>query len=160
MSTHPGVKALLKHFPPDQIVRYLVVGVWNTLFGYCVYAAFVTIYSHLLSHRHLSLTVDLASVTSTPLGITMSYFCYKFFVFRTQGNYLREWLRCFAVYGTAMIPGLVVLPLLTRALLQVPHLHRSAPYLAGALVIGFTAIYSFLGHKKFSFRAETPQAPM
>ena len=139
-------------FPAGQFLRYLCVGVWNTIFGYGIYAAFVTFYGHYLPHQYLALTVDLASVSATPIGITMSYFCYKFFVFRTHGNYLREWLRCFAVYGTAMIPTLVALPILTKALLQVPHLHRSAPYVAGALMTGFTAVYSYVGHKKFSFR--------
>jgi putative flippase GtrA len=107
----------------------------------------------MLPHRYLPLTVDLASVAATPLSITMSYLCYKFFVFRTHGNYLREWLRCFVVYGTSMIPNLVALPILTKTLMHLPHLQRTAPYLAGALMTGFTAIYSYIGHKKFSFRA-------
>jgi putative flippase GtrA len=146
-------------FPPGQFLRYLCVGVWNTVFGYGTFAMFVTIYNHLLHHQNLPLTVDLASITGTPITITMTYFCYKFFVFHTHGNYLREWLRCFAVYGIAMIPGLLALPILTRALQQIPHLLHSAPYLAGALMTAFTAIYSFVAHKSFSFRPKTTNSP-
>jgi putative flippase GtrA len=138
-------------FPAGQFLRYLCVGVWNTLFGYGTYAAFVALYSHFLPHHYLPLTVDLASISATPISITMSYLCYKFFVFRTHGNYLREWTRCFAVYGSGMIPNLIALPILTKALQQLSHLHRAAPYAAGALMTGFTAIYSYIGHKKFSF---------
>ena len=140
-------------FPRGEFLRYLSVGFWNTAFGYSTYAAFVWLFSHFLPHRYLPLTVDLASVASTPITITMSYLCYKFFVFHTKGNYLREWLRCFAVYGTGMIPNLIALPILTRLLQAEPRIHAYAGYIAGALMTGFTAIYSYFGHKKFSFRA-------
>ena len=157
-----GLIARLKHiFPTGQFLRYICVGVWNTIFGYGTYAAFLFLFSHLLPHRYLPLTADIAYVTALPIGITMSYFCYKFFVFRTHGNYLVEWLRCFAVYGTGMIPVLFVLPLLTHALLRLPHLRaNAAPLLAGAITTGFTTIYSFIGHRTFSFRPKkTPVSP-
>ena len=82
----------------------------------------------------------------------MSFLCYKHFVFRTQGNYLREWLRCFAVYGVGMLPELLALPLLTHLFLRFALTHRPAPYLAGAVITVFTATLSYFGHKKFSFR--------
>jgi hypothetical protein len=63
-----------------------------------------------------------------------------------------EWLRCVLVYGSALLPGLVLLPLLVEGLHYGFHLDRSAPYIAGALLMGLTVIYSFLGHKNFSFR--------
>jgi putative flippase GtrA len=133
--------------------------------------------------RLLYLTVVAASVLSMPLNITVAYLGYKLFVFRTKGNYLGEWLKCFAVYGTAMIPGLVILSALTRllqstirghavwlhallgaaeghlsgrplALLQHIATGRSmAGYLAGAVVIGVSTVYSFVGHKKVTFRS-------
>jgi len=152
---------LCRIFPGGQFLRYLIVGAWNTLFGYAMYAAFVMLYDHIFHHRDLLLIVDLASITAIPINITMSYLCYKFFVFRTHGNYVREWLRCFAVYGIGMLPPLVVLPFLTRFFQRLPHLQQSAPYVAGAVMTCFTVIYSYFGHKKFSFRApnSTPSAP-
>lgn len=150
---HPTPLDRLKSiFPPGQFLPYLCVGVWNTIFGYGAYAAFVAIYSHHLPHKSLMMTVDLASISSTPLAITMAYFCYKFFVFRTQGNYVQEWLRCFAVYGVGMIPGLIILPILTKWIQQLKPLHQLAPYVAGAVFVGAGAILSFLGHKNYSFR--------
>ena len=133
----------------------------------------------------------IASLVSTPVNITMAYFCYKFFVFRTQGNYLMEWLRCFAVYGLGMLPGLLILSALTRLLQTVLHNHRApllgilhqaqtsatghtaivhllgnasnskaaAGYIAGALVMGFTTISSFVGHQKFSFKPKKAVLP-
>ena len=134
-----------------QIIRYLFAGGWNTLFGYACYAGCLALYSRVLAARYLPLTVDIASITSTPIGVTMSFLTYKFFVFRTQGNYMREWVRCLAVYGSATIPGLFVLPLVTKGLQQFAFSHKAAPYLAGALVMGLTTIYTYLAHKNFSF---------
>ncbi len=145
------VRKIIQLFPARQVLRYLVVGAGNTLFGYGCYAAFVALYSHLLPPRYLSFTVDLASITATPIGVTMSFLTYKFFVFRTKGNYFKEWLRCFAVYGSATIPGLFALPVVTKVLHGVPRLRGIAPYLAGAIVMGATAIYTYLAHKNFSF---------
>ena len=175
---------LVQRFPKRQFVRYVSVGVWNTVFGYCTFAACLFLFSHLLPQRFLYLAVVVASLVCTPLNITMAYFCYKFFVFRTKGNYLMEWLRCFAVYGLGMLPGLLILSALTRLLQTLLHTHRAplvgmlhqaqgavaghgslvsllghasnskaaAGYIAGALVMGFTTISGFVGHRKFSFK--------
>lgn len=149
---HGPFAALRRRLPPSQALRYLIIGVWNTIFAYILYSAFVFLYSHFLPHRYLPLTVVLASVTAKPIGITMAFLCYKHFVFHTHGNYLKEWLRCFAVYGVGMIPELIALPILTHLFLSFPLTHRPAPYLAGAVITVFTATLSYFGHKKFSFR--------
>jgi len=178
---------LVNLFPAGQFVRYLCVGVCNTIFGYAAYVVLLTLLNAALPARWLYLTVILASVLSTPLSITFAYFGYKLFVFRTQGNYLREWLKCFAVYGTGMIPGLVALSALTRFLQAEFHLHSvllhiwltaverhlsgrpltlvlyiangkaMAGYIAGAIVIAVSTIYSFVGHKKITFRTKSGQ---
>ncbi len=149
---HGPFAALRRVLPPSEVIRYIVVGVWNTIFGYGLYSSFVFLYGHFLPHRYLPLTVVLASVTAKPISITMAFFCYKHFVFRTHGNYLREWLRCFAVYGVGMLPELIALPILTHLFLNFSLTHRPAPYLAGAVITVFTATFSYFGHKKFSFR--------
>jgi|SRR5450756_814225 len=149
---HGPFASLRRMLPPAEVIRYLLVGVWNTIFAYLLYSAFVFLYGHLLPHRYLSLTVVIAAITSKPIGITMAFFCYKHFVFRTHGNYLREWLRCFAVYGVGMLPELIALPILTHLFLRFALTHRPAPYLAGAVITVFTATLSYFGHKKFSFR--------
>jgi putative flippase GtrA len=145
------LSALAQLFPSREVLRYLVVGSGNTIFGYACFAACVALYSRLLPARYLPFTVDVALVTATPIGITESFLAYKFLVFRTSGNYFREWLRCFVVYGAATIPGLFILPVLVKLLQYSAYLHNLAPYLAGALVMGATAICTYLAHKNFSF---------
>jgi len=178
------LQSLVNLFPAGQFVRYLCVGVFNTVFGYLSFVVTLTLLNSILPSRLLYLTVIVASVLPMPLNITVAYFGYKFFVFRTQGNYLGEWLKCFAVYGTGMIPGLVALSALTRFLQSAIHGHAAAlhvylgaverhlgprllawlqhiatgkamaGYIAGAVVIAVSTIYSFVGHKKVTFRAK------
>ncbi len=153
---------LTHHVPPGQCLRYLLVGGWNTLFGYTAFAGCVALFAFLMPRFTYSYL--LASVVSSLVSITVAYFGYKFMVFKTRGNYLAEWLKCLVVYGTGIVPGLVLLPLLVHALRYVLHLDRGAPYLAGALIAVFSALYNFLGHKNFSFRprerdADGPAAP-
>ena len=146
-SRFPWRARIAKQLPPGQLARYLLVGVWNTVFGYSLYALFTALLMPRVRFGYIY-----ASVASNLLAITVAYFCYKVFIFKTQGNYLAEWSRCILVYGSALLPGLVLLPLLVEGLHAGFHLGRSAPYVAGALLTGLTVIYSFLGHKNFSFR--------
>jgi putative flippase GtrA len=178
------LQRLVNLFPPGQFVRYLSIGVFNTFFGYLSFVVVLTLLNAALPDRLLYLTVILASILTTPLNITVSYIGYKFFVFRTKGNYLGEWLKCFAVYGAGTIPGLVALSALTRFLQSTIHRHAAslhiflntverhlsgrplaflqhiatgkamAGYVAGAAVIGISTIYSFVGHKKVTFRTK------
>lgn len=173
-------------FPPGQFARYIGVGVFNSVFGYANFAVILALLNKALPLRFLYFTVVLASILSTPLNITVSYLTYKFFVFRTKGNYLGEWFKCFAVYGTGMIPGLVAVSALTRILQSLIHSHATllhslinalahhlsgpplaflqhiatgkamAGYIAGALFMGTSTIYGFVGHKWFTFRVRKP----
>ena len=180
------LQRLVNLFPAGQFLRYLGVGIFNTVFGYISFVVVLTLLNAVLPAHLLYLTVILASILATPLNITVAYFCYKFLVFRTKGNYLGEWLKCFAVYGIGMIPGLVALSALTRFLQALIHRHAAslhvflstveghlsghplaflqhmatgkamAGYIAGAIVVGVSTIYSFVGHKKVTFRVKNP----
>jgi putative flippase GtrA len=153
--------------PSGQFLRYLLLGAWNTSFGYFLYAAFTWILSRHLAHGYIY-----AAILANFFAINVAFLGYKWFVFRTRGNYLREWLRCFAVYGTAALPNLLLLPVVVNLLIVVFHVppgpsagHLShlplsadrstfltAPYLGGALLTVITVVFSFFGHKHFSFR--------
>jgi putative flippase GtrA len=144
--------ALNRHFPPGQFGRYLLVGVGNTLFGYGSFALLVAILDRVMPHGYI-----LASALSGVLNVTMSYLNYKWFVFKTKGNYLREWARCVAVYSSAIVLNTLLLPVFVFAIRRWTNLFAAAPYIAGAVLIGCTTIYSFVGHRKFSFRSPTSE---
>jgi len=142
------LRKLLSHIPPGQFFRYLLVGIWNTGFGYGTFALF----TFLLSRRWPEYGYIPAGILSSLLNITVAFLGYKWFVFKTSGNYLREWMRCLAVYGSGIAIGLAILPCLVFVIRHATTIDSKAPYIAAAMMTGFNAIYSFVGHKKFSFR--------
>ena len=56
------------------------------------------------------------------------------------------------VYGSTILLGLALLPILVFALRRVGVQPNAAPYVAGAVVTGITVIVSFFGHKHISFK--------
>jgi putative flippase GtrA len=143
----PWIARLTTHVPPGQFGRYLVVGAWNTLFGYSTFVAFTALMTPMGPYAYLP-----AMALSNLVNITMAFLGYKWFVFRTKGNYLREWWRCVVVYSSGSAIGFVALPVLVTALRYFTGLGQNAPYVAGALLMGFGLAYNFVGHKRFSFR--------
>jgi putative flippase GtrA len=81
-------------------VRYLIVGGWNTLFGYLSFATLYYFFSPVVHYM-------LIMVMSTVINITNAFVFYKFLVFRTRGNYLREYLRFYAVYAVPIAAGFI-----------------------------------------------------
>jgi putative flippase GtrA len=133
-----------------QMGRYLLVGAFNTVFGYSLFAVLNFSLQRLGSYSYM-----LASLLSNLIAISVAFLGYKWFVFETKGNYLKEWLRCIAVYSSAMLITLaglpILVPLLRHFMVQRP---QAAPYLAAAIMAVITVIASFFGHKHISFAAE------
>src|SRR5271167_3533643 len=93
----------------------------------------------------------MANLIATPIGVTVSFLGYKWFVFKTKGNYIREWLRCVAVYSSTFVLSMVSLPALVYCIHRLGGAGKTAPYIAGAIVSLGTAVVSFFGHKHISF---------
>jgi putative flippase GtrA len=131
----------------SQFIRYLLVGGFNTAFGYSLFALLNWSFAGLGSFSYMY-----AAVLSNLIAITVAFLGYKWFVFRTRGNYLIEWVSCVGVYSSSMLIGLIGLPILVPVLRR--HLQHSeqAPYIAAAVLIVISMIFSFLGHQNISFR--------
>jgi putative flippase GtrA len=135
------------HKSVGQFVRYIVVGGFNTAFGYGLFALLTWSFSGLGSYNYMY-----AAVLANVIAISVAFLGYKWFVFRTRGNYLIEWIRCFGVYGSSALIGLACLPILVPILRHVLRKPEQAPYIAGAILTIVTVLFSFFGHKHFSFR--------
>lgn len=136
-------------FPKAQVGLYLITGVWNTVFGYAVYAIFVWLFSEKFPYSYM-----LAAVISNIFSVTQSFLTYKYIVFRTQGNFLKEYIKCWGVYGTASLISLALLPIpviICEHLLPTSYKYL-APYIGGLILLGVTVIISFLGHKNITFK--------
>lgn len=130
-----------------QVIRYLLVGAFNTGFGYALFVGF-----NYLFRRYGIYGSEIASFLSSIISITVAFLGYKWFVFRTRGHYLREWLRCVSVYGTSMLFNLLLLPPVTLLLRRRFGPTQTASNLAAAILTVVTVIASYFGHKYFSFR--------
>ncbi len=131
----------------SEVVRYLVVGGFNTIFGYGMFAVLNWLFTGHGSYSYL-----LASFLASLIAITIAFLGYKWFVFKTRGNYFVEWIRCVGVYGTTMLIGLAGLPVLVPILRRHLHQPERASYIAAAIMTVITVLFSFFAHKNISFR--------
>jgi putative flippase GtrA len=122
----------------EQGLRYVVVGAWNTLFGYGLFALLQLTLGH-----HVSYLILLTF--STAVAILNAYVMYRWLVFKVEGHWWRDLGRFSLVYLVAYGVNLIVLPFLVEVF-GLPVL------LAQALVVGGTVLASFLAHRHFSFR--------
>jgi putative flippase GtrA len=95
-----------------------------------------------------------AAATSNILAISAAFLGYKWFVFQTKGNYFREWIRCFGVYGGSALVTLAGLPIVVTILRHALTKPVMASYLGAAIMMVITALSSFWGHKYFSFQSK------
>jgi putative flippase GtrA len=143
------VTAVLQRFSGAegrQFLRYLLVGGWNTAFGYATYAGFTWALTGRVRYAYM-----IAYAIASVLAISSAFLLYKLFVFRTRGNALREFLRMNAVYGATTLLGFGLLPLMVHAA-GVMVDESWAPYVGQAIVVPITALAGFVGHRRFSFR--------
>jgi putative flippase GtrA len=99
-----------------------------------------------------------ANIGANLIAISVAFLGYKWFVFRTRGNYLREWLRTLMVYSGSLLISTLALAPIVGLIRHTTRYQTQAPYIAGAIVAIFTVIASFFGHRNFSFRKGPPRA--
>ena len=140
------IQRLVSSAPPGQVVRYLLVGVWNTVFGYGLYALLTYLLTPLIPYAYMA-----AGLLGAAVCITVSFLGYKLLVFRSRGNFLKEYLRCYVVYGTSTLVNLALLPVLVAVLNLYVEPPVYAPYIAGAILTVGTVVASFIGHQQYTF---------
>jgi putative flippase GtrA len=126
------------YFRYREQVLYLVVGGWNTVFGYGVWA----LLQYLLGD-YLPYLVVL--VLAWPINVLNAYLGYRYIVFRSRGPVLNELPRFSLVYLLTLLVNLALLPV---ALSMLPF----NIYVIQALFTGVVVVCSYLGHKYYSFR--------
>jgi len=121
----------------DQRVAFLIVGSINTVVGFLCFAGFLV----LLGKQHYLVALVCAHV----VAVLIAFVLYRFVVFRVRGHVLADLWRFETVYLSALAVNLVLLPVLV----EIFHL---PPLVGQALIVFVTAMMSWVGHKRFSFR--------
>jgi putative flippase GtrA len=119
-------------------VLYLVVGGWNTVFGYGAWA----LLQYLLGDYLPYLVVLLLA---WPINVLNAYLGYRYIVFRSRGPVLKELPRFSLVYLVTLVVNLALLPVALKVL-------PFNIYVDQALFTGVVVVCSYLGHKYYSFR--------
>ena len=144
-----------------EVIRFLMVrrSLINTVFSSIAPSLYVFIYPVEFFFSH-----NFAAPPSPPSPTTcrcavshrqrsrVAFLAYKWFVFRTHGNYFKEWLKVFAVYGVSLPFPVIVIPVATSFFLWLHFTPRLVSLLALIANSAVIACYSYFAHKKFSFK--------
>jgi putative flippase GtrA len=131
------------YFRRREQLLYLVVGGWNTVFGYGAWA----LLQYLLGdYLHYLVIVLLA----WPIAVLNAYLGYRYIVFRSQGPVLKELPRFSLVYLATLVVNLALLPVALRVL-------PFNIYVVQALLLVVVVVCSYLSHKYYSFRGGRPR---
>lgn len=122
---------------PEKL-RFLLVGGYNTVISYLLYALFLWIGDERYPQLSLFFSFILSSLNS--------YWTQKIFVFVTSGNYMREYIRCLLSWGISYLLNVVWLYILVHIVLLNPYL---AQLIAQILVV----VNSYLMLKHFAFKS-------
>lgn len=147
------VNKFKQHFFTPKFLSFFVIGVWNTIFGI---GLFFLLYSLLHKYCYYMVLVVIANV----ITITNAYILYKFFVFKTKGNYLKEYMKFYVVYGLAFVVSILVFPIFMEIILPFVQAHmlnysnifQYKAYIAQLCTAAVTMFVSYFGHNRFSFR--------
>lgn len=119
-------------------LRFLAVGVWNTLFGYGCFAGLYALAGTRLHYMAIQVIAHFAAVAN-------AFVWHRTLTFRSQAPWPMEFLRFNAGYLGTLALGLALLP----ALVGGAGMH---PLAAAAVVTAITVAVSYVVHAGFSFR--------
>ncbi len=131
-------------------LRFILVGVWNTIFGYAAFVLLDALFSRLLPGHPLSYMVAL--VVANVVAILNAFIFHRTFTFQSRvrgAAILGELVRFSSTYLFTFILSLFLLPAFVEIL-------GFSARVAGALVLLVCMVVSYIGHSRFSFRKTTP----
>lgn len=121
----------------NERFRYLVIGAYNTVFGYGIFALLWSIWGQLFHYIAILCISHVISVVN-------AYYGYKTFVFYSRVSGLRAFAKFNTVYLGAFFFNILSLPVLVEGL----NFH---PLIAQVIIIGLTVMTSYLLHRSYSF---------
>jgi putative flippase GtrA len=119
-------------------IRYVLIGAYNTAFGYGLFALFWLLWGERLHYMVIL-------VASHILAVINAFFAYRILVFRKKGNAWGDFYRFNLVYLGSFLFNLVALPILVE--------FGGLPALwAQGMLVGVTVVVSYLLHRNYSFK--------
>lgn len=123
---------------PEKL-RFLLVGGFNTVFAYGIFAA---LYELVGLHYNLALTIQYF------ITVNFSFVTMRYYVFRSQGVWRVEYVKAVSVYVGMYFFNAFALNFFVRIL-------DIYPLLGQALYLVISTVLTFVLHKYFSFRQKS-----
>lgn len=124
----------------DHRIRFLFVGATNTGVGYGLFLLFDRFVFGDLPFGYL-----LSVILSYAIAISLAFVLYRRLVFVVVGHWVRDFARFVSVYLVSIGVNLIGLPVLVEW-------GGLAPWLGQLIMLVVTTVFSYVGHRWFSFR--------
>lgn len=119
--------------------RYLVAGGFNAALGLTFYPALIWLFP--VFHKRYMIALLISQVVCT----TIAFFVYKICVFKTKGNFVREFWSFTTFYLINYAVNYACLPILVEIV-------GLSPVVAQWIFVAALAITSYVWHSRISFR--------
>jgi putative flippase GtrA len=126
-------------------IRFFIIGVWNTIFGYLFYIGLDYVFSLVFQKRYVAYMS--AAILSNIISTISAFLFHKHITFKSTvrgKGVIFEFFKFYSTYTVTNILGLVLLPVFVEVF-------KIDPKIAGALLIPVVAVISYFGHSRFSF---------
>jgi len=126
--------------------RFILVGAWNTLFGYGVFLGFNAIFSRVFQNRAAAYMP--AIVLSNIFSIVNAFIFHKHITFRSKTSgkaMILEFFRFSCTYLVSFALSLILMPVLVE-------IFKLKPAVAAIAIILVITIISYVAHANFSFK--------
>ena len=127
-------------------VKFVLVGIWNTIFGYVIFFLLDTFLENLFTKRYFAYMS--AIVLGQIIATINAFIFHKYITFRSKvrgKGIFFEFLRFCLTYVFTFTLSLILLPFFV----EIFDLH---PRISGAMVILICTVISYIGHSRFSFK--------
>jgi putative flippase GtrA len=127
-------------------VRFVIVGVWNTVFGYAVFCLLDYLFEHVFKARYMAYmsAISIAQV----IAVINAFIFHKYYTFRSKAKnimILHEFFKFSLTYTVVFAFNIVLLPVFV----EIFHIQ---PRISGLIILFINTLVSYLGHSRFSFK--------
>lgn len=133
----PLTRTVVRAFIHSEKLRFLLVGAWNTVFGYVAFAVI-----HLLFGEAIGTFFTL--VASYAISLPHAFVTQRFFVFSASGPFVPQFLRFTLANSSIFVSNIVLVPIVVAGA-------HADPLIVQAVFIALSTVASYLAHKHFSF---------
>jgi len=129
----------------DKKIKFVLVGLWNTFFGYLIFCILDTVLEKIFITRYFAYMS--AMILGQFISTINAFIFHKYVTFDSElrgKDIIPEFFRFCLTYIVTFSLSLILLPIFV----EIVHFH---PRISGALVMLVCTIISYVGHSRYSF---------